>query len=104
MLTVFWKGKCPKCGSNKISQYYWGNVCNECGYRSSEKEEKKEELMRNKLRELPTNTELKVKRNCHHYGRTYKKGDIVIKSPDPYRCCIEAIEMPTRRPDDQTKI
>ena len=54
--------------------------------------------MLNKLSKLPVGTRLRIKRDCSHYGRTYKKGDIVIKSPDPYHCCIEAIEMPTRRP------
>ena len=44
MLTVFWKGKCPKCGSNRITQLYWGNVCNECGYWEGVLEEVKEDI------------------------------------------------------------
>ena len=32
MITVYWPGRCPKCGSHNIRSYTWANVCGDCGY------------------------------------------------------------------------
>lgn len=44
--------------------------------------------------------EYRITRDCEHYKRKYKKGEIVIVSSDIYGCCDPMFEMPIRRPDE----
>ena len=63
MLTVFWKGKCPKCGSNRITQLYWGNVCNKCGYWEGVLEEVKKDITDQQKQKRRSNAEPNPKAN-----------------------------------------
>jgi len=72
MLTVYWFGICPRCGSREISSYAYVNVCNKCGKFTEKssiirRERKMKTLFQYSIREYVEERGEEMRLMCYHY-------------------------------------